>query len=353
MISNHLFKIKRTSNYDFINRSKFYRLDRNERNFPFPKNVIKNLYKSISDYSLQAYPGDKINLISYIAKLEKLNKRFIEIIPGSDTAIKYIFEIFSFKKSKFTSIYPTYGMLEVYSKIYRSKLFKVNLNKENFSTKVFFKKGISWIYIANPNQPDGKIISLKKIKKIIQIAQKKKIFVVIDEAYISFSRQGSIAKFVKKFNNLVVLKTFSKSVGLAGLRIGYLIASPKFIQAINTVRPIFDVSSLSIKIAEYFLKNKKINEKYITEVSKTKNYMIQECKKRNLEYINTQANFFYIKIKKNKIKKLHKTLLKNNILVRSNLLGNFKYIDGTIRVTLGEKKIMKKLFKIIDRVKFK
>ena len=79
----------------------------------------------------------------------------------------------------------------------------------------------------------------------------------------------------------------------------------------------------------------------------------KKFKKRNLKYINTQANFFYIKIKKNKIKKLHKTLLKNNILVRSNLLGNFKYIDGTIRVTLGQKKIMKKLFKIIDKVKFK
>ena len=78
--------------------------------------------------------------------------------------------------------------------------------------------------------------------------------------------------------------------------------------------------------------------------------MISECEKRNLGYINTETNFFYIKIKRNKIKPLHKKLIKNNILKRSNPLGNFKLIDDTIRITLGEKKIMKKFFNILDKI---
>jgi histidinol-phosphate aminotransferase len=351
MISPHLYKIKRTSNYDFLNRNTFLRLDRNERNFPFPKKIIKDLRKVITNYSLQAYPGDKQKLITKIASLEKINSGYIEIVPGSDAALKYIFELFSFNKCSLSSIYPTYGMIDVYSKVYKAHLYKIRKNPKNFNHKDYFIKNIKWIYIANPNQPDGEIISLNNITKIIKKAKKENITVVIDEAYISFSKQASLIGLVKKFKNLVVLKTFSKFPGLAGLRIGYIASNPKFIKVFNTVRPIFDISSLSICIAEYFIDNKKISESYIKEVKLSKKYMIQECKKRNLNFINTETNFFYIKIPPLKLKKLHQTLMKNKILVRSHLLGNFKFINNTIRVTLAQKEVLKKLFTILDKIR--
>jgi histidinol-phosphate aminotransferase len=350
MISSHLAKINRTSNYDFLNRFGYSRLDRNERNYPFSKQVLKKLKKTITNYSLQAYPSDKYKLIKKIAVLEKINSKYIEIVPGSDAAIKYIFEIFSFEKNKLASIFPTYGMVNIYSKIYKTTLYKVSSTNENFNANLYFKKKIGWIYIANPNQPDGKIISKENIINILKIADKKNVFVVIDEAYIQFSKQKSLINLVKRFKNLIVLRTFSKFPGLAGIRIGYLAANPKFIEIFNTVRPIFDTSSLSILIAEFFIKNKKIGINYLKEINKIKEFMVKECKKRKLNFINTETNFFYIKIPGKKIKLVHTSLMKNKILVRSSLLGNFKFIDNTIRITLGQKKIMIKLFKVLDKI---
>ena len=352
MISNHLNKIKRTSDYDFLNRSNFLRLDRNERNFPFSKKIIANLKEKINNYSLQSYPADKKCLANKIAKLEKIDLKYIEIVPGSDSAIKYIFELFSFKKSGLSSIFPTYGMIDVYSKIYQSKLVKIKpQSNEKFDFKKYFTKKVGWIYIANPNQPDGSIITKKNIIEVIKYANKKKILVVIDEAYIHFSAQASLTNYVKRFNNLVILKTFSKFPGLAGLRIGYLIGNPKFIKLFNTVRPIFDTSSISILIAEYFLDNKKIGKNHLKEIKLSKKYMIKECKKRNLKFINTETNFFYIKIRGYQLQKIHKKLMQKGILVRSNLIGNFKFINNTIRVTLSSTKYMKKFFKALDKIK--
>ena len=205
MIAPHLYKIKRTSNYDFLNRNTFLRLDRNERNFPFSKKIIKDLKKVITNYSLQSYPGNKKKLIDKIARFEKINLNCIEIVPGSDAALKYIFELFSFKRSSLSSIYPTYGMIDVYSKVYKTHLYKIKKYQNNLNYKDFFKKNIKWIYIANPNQPDGKIISVNNIIKIIKRAKKKNIIVVIDEAYFNFSKQASLIGLVKKFKNLVVL----------------------------------------------------------------------------------------------------------------------------------------------------
>ena len=78
---------------------------------------------------------------------------------------------------------------------------------------------------------------------------------------------------------------------------------------------------------------------------------IIKTKKRNLNFINTETNFFYIKIPPLKLKKLHQTLMKNKILVRSHLLGNFKFINNTIRVTLAQKEVLKKLFTILDKIR--
>ena len=110
-----------------------------------------------------------------------------------------------------------------------------------------------------------------------------------------------------------MLKTFSKSFGLAGLRIGYLIANQKFNKILNTVRPSYDVSHFSIKVAEYFLKKNEIKNSYVKQVQNAKKYLIMECKKRGLKFINTETNFFYIKVPNNQIKKILSSRIISNL----------------------------------------
>ena len=92
------------------------------------------------------------------------------------------------------SIFPTYGMIEIYAKIYKYNFYKINFN-ENLrnNIKKLSKKKVSFIYIANPNQPSGKYVNKSEILNIIRLAKKKNIFIIVDEAYIDFSGFKSIS----------------------------------------------------------------------------------------------------------------------------------------------------------------
>jgi len=350
MINTHFKKIYRTSNYNF-DRSKYLRLDRNERTIPFNKKILKDLKNYISNSIVQSYPITTDNLRNLISQKEKISKKYINIVPGSDGAIKYIFEsFFRNKKKVITSIHPTYGMIDVYSRIYNYKIVKVKENTSGQKINNFFSKKSLFIYIANPNQPSGKSIDLIDILKIIKKAKKNGTYVVIDEAYIDFSKFKSAASLVLKFNNLIILKSLSKSFGIAGLRVGYIIANSEINKTLNVVRSPYDISSFSIKVAEYFLKNLYISRAFIKQINDTKKFLIKECIKRRLKFENTQTNFFYITIPGSQIKKIHNFMFKNKILVRSNYLGSFKNFKNTIRVTVGSKNQMKKFFIYFDKI---
>ncbi len=349
MYQKHLTNIIRTSQYNF-NRTPFLRMDANERLIPFNKKILIDLKKIITNDILQSYPTNPEKVINLISRKENLKKKFINLVPGSDGAIKYIFEIFSSKKNKIISIYPTYGMIDVYSKIYKYKLSKIYENEvEKFYLKSTYN-GTSFAYIANPNQPSGKIIKKDKIIKIIKTAYNKKKYVIVDEAYIDFSKQKSLSNLTKKYNNLIILKTFSKSTGLAGLRIGYVICHPNISKLINAVRPIFDISSFSIKVAEYFLLNKKITEMYLKKINVSKKMISKECIKRNIKFLNTEANFFHIFLNKNKTSKVFNFLKKRKILVKSKYSKGFKVLENSIRMTYGSKKQMNYFFRQLDKI---
>ena len=145
-----------------------------------------------------------------------------------------------------------------------------------FSKKATNKK-VAFLYNANPNQPSGRIIKKDLINKIIKKARSKNKYIIIDEAYIDFSNQKSCSQMVREYKNLIILKTFSKSTGIAGLRIGYMICNPNISKIINVIRPVFDISYFSVKVAEYFLLNPKILKNYLKEIQICKKFVVQEC----------------------------------------------------------------------------
>ena len=349
MLKKYLNRIKRTPHYNF-DRSKYLRLDKNERIIPFNKKILIKLKKIISSSIIQSYPVEMHKLQNLISVKEKINKKYINITPGVEGAIKYIFEIFSDGNRIAASIYPTYGMVNVYSKVYKYKIIRVNLVNKIFDIKKFFIKKTSFIYIANPNQPSGQFITEDNILKIIKRAKKNDTYVIIDETYIDFCEFESISKMVKKFKNLIVLKSLSKSFGIAGLRVGYLIASPHIIKILNTVRPSYDVSSFSIKVAEYFLKHIQIKNSFLKNIKEAKKYLINECLRRNIKFQNTQANFFYIILPNTKIKTVSNFMFKNKILVSSKHQNSFKSSRNSIRITVGKKEQMRKFFALFDKI---
>ena len=134
----------------------------------------------------------------------------IALTQGIDGALKIIFEsIANIEKKKLYTVYPTYGMIDVYSKIYNFKLIKYQ-NKNDFLKK---NNQGNIIYIANPNSPSGEYIFNNEIKKIISYNSNN--LVIIDEAYIDFTEQNSCSKLIPQYKNLIVLKSFFKGVWIS------------------------------------------------------------------------------------------------------------------------------------------
>ena len=351
MFNSRFLKIPRDSKYNF-DKNKFLRLDANERVVPFSNTDLRLLKRSIANYSLQAYPTNRETVAKLIAKREKISLDQVSITPGADTVLKYVFELISQNNGGVLSVYPTYGMIDVYCKIYKKKHNKIYENDlDSFLLKKNYSN-ISLVYIAYPNSPSGKIISKDIILNIAKICKQKKILFIIDEAYIEYSKYASLKSLIKKNNNILIIRTYSKFFGLAGLRIGHIMCSKKIIQAINCIRPPHDISNLSLKILEYFLKKKK--DTYLSEFYKSKKYINDYCLRKKFNFVLTEANFFHIFFEEIKIQKILVELKKNNILAKSNYLNFsntlYKGPKNTVRVTIGSIKQMKFFFKTLNKI---
>lgn len=339
--------IYREDKFDF-DKSKFLRLDANERIIPYSKSELAKIKKIITSDVLQTYPTLRSDLILKISKRLKINKDFVNIMPGIDLVLKYLFEIFTKENGKILSIYPTYGLIDVYAELYNLKIKKIKEDElENFCVLKNYKN-ISMVYLANPNSPSGLEIPSKIIKKICEITKRKKIIFICDETYIDYSNINSSKELLKTYPNLIVLRTFSKFIGLAGIRLSYILSNKKNIDLINKVRPPHDVSSLSIKIAKSFF-NSQIEKKYLSEIQKSINFIIKFCKLKNLRISLKGGNFFHIFFDTDTIKKVSSFLKKKNILVKSSFAKDYgapyKGYSNSIRVTIGSKKQMIFFFK--------
>lgn len=347
MFNKDLIKIKRNY-YSNFERSKYICLDANERPFEFTNKELFKINKSITSLNYTKYPKNIKNLLSLISRREKINNRMISIHPGIDGCLKAIFEsLDKNKKIRINSIYPTYGMVEVYCKIFNFKLKKI-YETVNFD-QLIFDNNPKIIYLANPNSPSGNLIDKKRLLAILKKCEKKKTFLIIDEAYIEFSKQKSFSSFVKRYKFLIVLKSYSKTFGLPGIRVGYMISNHKNINSFSKIKSIYDVSSLSLAAIYYFEKNYFIIKNYLKTIKNNKIYLRKICSKLNIKCRITEGNFFYLIFKKKKINKILKILKKKKFLVKKIDDNNIQKNESSIRITIGSVNQLKKLLNCISK----
>ena len=337
-------RIRIPENRDLV---KGIRLNRNERVENFEKKILKKIFNSTKDYELGKYP-DQSSIYKTLSRYIKQKEENLLITSGIDGGIKSTFEIFTDPNDKVGVLSPTYAMYDAYSKIFKTKLIKIPYNNFKLDKKKFYeiikKSNIKILFLPNPNQPIEDNFSLKELKKIVRLCFNKKILLVIDEAYYMFGSETA-ANLCKKFKNLVVLRTFSKSFGLPSIRFGYIIAHKDIIEIFNTYRLSYESNFLTDTVVKYFIKNKNKVNNYIKKVKQGRDYFKKELKKLNIEVIGGKANFLLVKFKNNET--LNKILTKfflKKIYVKSNYQGDLK---DCMLVTCGNVSTMKKVLKII------
>ncbi len=209
------------------------------------------------------------------------------------------------------------------------------------------------IFLNNPNNPTGSVVFPGELDRFIR-ALPDDVILVLDEAYMEFIEPGSTIsglEFLDYNKNIIVLRTFSKAYGLAGIRIGYGVSSKEIIDYINRVRLPFNTNMMAQSAALAVLKDKEFVDKTINLIWNQKKMLYQELERMGVEYVPTQANFFLIKtpVKGNII---YEKLLFSGVIVRPMDSYDFPdYIRLTIGSVIENEKFLMEFAKILQGFK--
>ena len=328
------------------------KLGSNENAFGAPPKAKKAIKNSLNE--IFRYPdGCCFYLKNTISKKLRLSPNNLIFGNGSDEIIDIIIKTFlNFGEEVLTSK-TTFVEYEIIARVNGAKVKCVPLKNFRYdlnSIKRSITKKTKIIFIANPNNPTGTYVTQKELLNFIKNIPKGKI-VVIDEAYFEYVDAKDFPKLKSYINkkNLILLRTFSKAYGLAGLRIGYAIANPKFIKAMEKIKQPFNVNFLAQRAAESAFNDKSFIEKTKKIIIREKYNLYREFQSMKIKYLPSQANFIMFRTETDGLR-LSKMLLKQGIIVRDLKQYN---LNNYIRVTIGRPKdnklFIKKLRKTILR----
>ena len=321
---------------------------------PSPK-ARKEYIKVSKNFS--RYPdSDGTFLRKTLSNKFKLDSSRIILGSGSDQIFELICK--SFLKKGDEVIVPKYSFIiyRIYSRMNGAKVIYSTENNYRVSVKEILKKvsrKTKIVFLANPNNPTGTYIK-KKDLLFLRKKLRSNILLVVDDAYFEYVKQKdylSALKIFKNYKNVVMTRTFSKIYGLAGLRVGWGYASKEIINALNKIKPPFNVSRPALFAASAAIKDSLWLNKEIKHVNKWNKEMFSEFKKMKIETNKSYGNFLLVNFNRVKINssKVFKQLAKTGILVRKmDVYG----IKNSLRITIGKsdenRKLISKMKKILN-----
>ena len=302
---------------------------------------------------LSVYPDSDSSIVRKNLKwYTRIPEEQIVIGNGATEIIYNFCQAFLNKKTPVLIPIPTFSEYEVASKLQDCKIsfFKtMNMNEDfNSFIKKIPKKGC--IFICNPNNPTGVLIYKSKMQKIIKAAKKRSTLVFVDECFIELSDPTqSVIKDLKKFDNLFILRSLTKSFGLAGIRIGYGLGNKKLITILNNLKIPWNVSGVAQKAASAALCYHAYLDQARTLIINEKKFLRTAISKIDgFSCFNTDTNFILIKTKMNS-SIIQKKLLKKKILVRD--CNSFQGLDNNyIRIAVKTRKENIKLIKALEEI---
>jgi histidinol-phosphate aminotransferase len=269
---------------------------------------------------------------------------------GSDEAIDLLIRAFCEPKEDSILITgPTYGMYKVCAEVNDVKVIEVSLSTsfELELDSVFnaIDKTTKIIFLCSPNNPSGNLLDQNKIEHLLQQFNG---LVVIDEAYIDFAQVPSFTHKLKNHPNLVVLQTFSKAWGLAGIRLGMCFASSELVGILNKIKHPYNISQQTQEFAIKALQKQSQKEAWVSELIQQRTFVEEQLRKvRRVERIfPSHANFILIKIEG--ASNVYKQLIHRGIIVRDR--SNIHLCDNCLRITIGTANENKILLKALSEL---
>lgn len=307
------------------------------RNF-FQKGVLLDANENaFGDKTFSRYPDPRSRrLRAALANYGNVKSENVFVGVGSDEIIDLLIRLFAAPEEKIIVLEPTYGMYAVSAQINNVKVQSCLLD-ENFQPdlrviKQHMTPGTKMLFCASPNSPTGNIFNAEDLEKICAMFRG---IVVIDEAYIEFSSQPSFAENLRRFPNLVILRTLSKAWGLAGIRVGYCLADRLIVEYLMRIKPPYNVNRISAALAEKALWRKEKLTQWRQEIILERIRLGHELKKLGAIVFPSETNFLLVKIPGAAV--LVQKLAENyGIIVRD--FSTKPLLENCFRVTVGTPK---------------
>jgi len=296
----------------------------------------ENAYGSPLDENYNRYPDPLQHEVKRkIMAIKGVPVRNIFLGNGSDEAIDILFRSFCRPGTdNVILVPPTYGMYQVSANINDIAVQNVpltaeyQLNMEGIAEAI--NPNTKLIFVCSPNNPTGNSINREDVETLLANFNG---IVVVDEAYINYSRQKSFIQELTEYGNLVVLQTLSKAWGLAGLRIGMAFASEEIIEVFNRVKPPYNINEASQKLALKALDNFDQVNQWIKETLLERDKLVLGLKKFSfvLDIYPSDANFILVKTVLPKV--IYQFLVEKGIIVRDR--SKIELCEGCLRITIG------------------
>ena len=321
--------------------SEVIKLNTNENPFP-PSPSVKKILDNFDIDRLRLYPEpDCKTLITAIAERYGVKVSQVFVGVGSDDVLSMAF--LTFFSSDKPILFPdvTYSFYDVWADVYKIPYKTCPLRGDFTIDPDDYKQPNGGIVFPNPNAPTGVCESVEMIEEIVKANPSS--VVIIDEAYIDFGGESCL-RLIEKYDNLLVVQTFSKSRSMAGMRIGFAIGSERLIKYMNDVK--FSVNSytmntLTLLCGRAAVQDDEYFKKCCGEIISIREYSKEKLKELGFEFTDSKSNFLFAKHKTAKARDIFEALKERKIYVR---YWDKQRISDYLRITVGTREQMDKLF---------
>ena len=318
-------------------KEKIVKMNLNE-NFAMPNETIeKLLLDACRSIDVRAYPPPRGSMaIKAISRFLGFSESEISVANGADEIMDLLMKVFVRKGSKVMVVEPSFPMYTFFAQLYGGSKVTVMLEPDfRLNVDAILKKAdkdTRLLFVCSPNNPTGNQFREANIKRLLQEFNG---VVVVDEAYADFAPY-SVLNWVRDYDNLAVLRSFSKAFGLAGLRLGYLVSNKSIVKYVQRVVGPFNVNAVTQQIIALALEKWSYFKEQINFVINEREWLMKNL--RQIDGVNpypSDANFILFKVTKENLTSAIVTerMENRNVLVKDR--GHLPLLENCIRVTVG------------------
>ncbi|MHA1264348.1 MAG: histidinol-phosphate transaminase [Candidatus Helarchaeota archaeon] len=320
-----------------LSEDSMLKLDANENVFIEPNWLRDRINAAIQTCCIARYPDNLyLDARNSLAKYLHIKSEQILLGNGSDDILDVIVHAFLDNSSELITAEPTFSMYEFLAKILGAKHITTLLN-ENFELNseeilASISENTKLIVLSSPNNPTGNQFATEKIQEIIESTDR---IVVIDEAYVDFA-DYNLLHWINRYDNLIIMRTFSKSWGLAGLRVGYAASNEELITFLKNVQKPYSLNIIGQAIIPEIIKNIDYINQTIQKIKQEREWLTKAYETvDNLKSYPSVTNFFLLRILKEKYtaETLIRQLIQNNLIIRDR--SDQPLLQNCVRITIG------------------